>query len=681
MSTFYGTYPIEGIPTYATTAALPSVSYDGALALVLSTYTLYTYEAGSTSWVAIANPGAATAIDGLTGDVTATGPGVVVATLASTISGAKIFSTSLQSPIFKSSTANPASAGVLRLANTDLIEWRNAANSANFSISLDASNILQITAPVGMNSQKVSSVLDPTSAQDAATKNYVDTHFLANPMTTLGDIIYGGASGTPTRLAGNTAASTQLLSSVGSGGLATAPVWLTATNASTASTIVLRDGSSNFSAGTITAALTGIASGNTTYSANNHGVVLSSSTNAMTVLAPDSSATKVLKSGGASADPSWLAYDNANTVSTLVFRDSSGNFSAGTITATVTGTSSGNTSYSANNHGVVISGAANVMTVIAPDASATKVLKSGGSSADPSWLAYDNANTASTLVFRDGSGNFTAGTVTAALTGTASGNTTYSANNHGLIFSSATNAMTVLAPDASTTKVLKSGGSSADPSWATLASLHTAPTVQKFTSSSGTYTTPTSPAPLYIRVVMVGGGGGGFGTGTSPGAASAGGNTTFGSSLLVANGGSAATNTGGAAGGTGSLGSGPIGVALSGASGSAGVFNSSNVNAGGGAGGNSYFGGGAGQSAGGVAGGNGVTNSGGGGAGGSTGANTFFPGGGGGAGGFVDAIIASPSATYAYAVGATGGGSSAGTNGTAGGSGAAGIIIVYEFYQ
>lgn len=134
-----------------------------------------------------------------------------------------------------------------------------------------------------------------------------------SPMTTLGDTIYGGASGTGTRLAGNTASTTQLLSSVGSGGLATAPVWLTATSTNTASAPVIRDGSGNFSSGTITAALTGTASGNTTYTANNHGVVLSGSGNTMTVIAPDASVTKVLTSGGASADPTWAAPASAAT--------------------------------------------------------------------------------------------------------------------------------------------------------------------------------------------------------------------------------------------------------------------------------------------------------------------------------------------------------------------------------
>ena len=55
-------------------------------------------------------------------------------------------------------------------------------------------------------------------------------------------------------------------------------------------------------------------------------------------------------------------------------------------------------------------------------------------------------------------------------------------------------------------------------------------------------------------------------------------------------------------------------------------------------------------------------------------------GGGGGAGGFVDAIISSPAATYAYSVGSGGSGGSAGTSGHTGGAGAAGYIEVTEFY-
>jgi hypothetical protein len=52
----------------------------------------------------------------------------------------------------------------------------------------------------------------------------------ANPMTTLGDVIYGAGGGTATRLAGNTTTTTQFYSSTGSGSAAAAPA-LAALNA------------------------------------------------------------------------------------------------------------------------------------------------------------------------------------------------------------------------------------------------------------------------------------------------------------------------------------------------------------------------------------------------------------------------------------------------------------------
>lgn len=50
-----------------------------------------------------------------------------------------------------------------------------------------------------------------------------------NPMTTLGDTIYGGASGVQTRLAGNTTATRKFMLSVGDGSDAAAPSWSTVT--------------------------------------------------------------------------------------------------------------------------------------------------------------------------------------------------------------------------------------------------------------------------------------------------------------------------------------------------------------------------------------------------------------------------------------------------------------------
>lgn len=208
------------------------------------------------------------------------------------------------------------------------------------------------------------------------------------------------------------------------------------------------------------------------------------------------------------------------------------------------------------------------------------------------------------------------------------------------------------------------------------------PTITRLTSGSGTYNPPSNVR--FLRIKMVGGGGGGAGGGTAAGtSATAGGNTTFGTSLLVANGGAGALNQNGAggAGGSASLGTGPIGMALTGASGNGGQYNaSSGAHFSGGTGGVSPFGG-AGQ-AGGFSnnGGNAVSNTGsGGGGGGTNGTSLSYSGSGGGAGGYVEAQINYPQASYSYAVGSGGSGGS-GTGTTTGGTGGSGVIIIEEHY-
>lgn len=216
----------------------------------------------------------------------------------------------------------------------------------------------------------------------------------------------------------------------------------------------------------------------------------------------------------------------------------------------------------------------------------------------------------------------------------------------------------------------------------------TLPTIQKFTSGSGTYTTPAGVA--YIRVRAVGGGGGGSGSSTSAAnngnVGGDGGATYFGTSLISANGGTgggATTGANGGTGGTASLGTGPIGTALSGANGSAvvegqGVLTTYTFKGIDGAA--SAFGGaGRGGLAGANAGGAGVTNTGGGGGGAGAPAGGIT-GSGGGAGGFVDAIITSPNSSYAYTVGAAGAAGATGTGGAAGGAGGSGYIEVTEYY-
>jgi hypothetical protein len=209
--------------------------------------------------------------------------------------------------------------------------------------------------------------------------------------------------------------------------------------------------------------------------------------------------------------------------------------------------------------------------------------------------------------------------------------------------------------------------------------VYTAPTVQSFTSGSGTYTTPANVK--YIKIKMVGGAGGGGGSGTGAGATGNGGNTTFGTSLLTASGGSGATTGGGGAGGGGggtTINSPAVRILKAdGATGQYGSFNADEL---GGGGGVSPLGG-AGRGGGRAVAGQAATTNSGSGGGGGGGFTGLAGAGGGGAGGYIESLITSPSATYAYAIGSGGSGGSAGTSGYAGGLGGSGYIVVEEYYN
>ena len=158
---------------------------------------------------------------------------------------------------------------------------------------------------------------------------------------------------------------------------------------------------------------------------------------------------------------------NANTASKVVARDASGNFSAGTITATLSGsatsaTTATNLAGGAANQIAYQTGSGTTGFATAPSAS-NQVLNWNGSAF--TWSAgtisgvalgsnlntltfgtfltgtsYNgsgavtiatnatNANTASTIVARDASGNFSAGTITAALSGNATTSSSTSGN-------------------------------------------------------------------------------------------------------------------------------------------------------------------------------------------------------------------------------------------------------------
>jgi len=263
---------------------------------------------------------------------------------------------------------------------------------------------------------------------------------------------------------------------------ATFTVTSNATNANTASTIVFRDASGNFSAGTITAALTGNASTATAWAtgrtlsltgdvtgtsasfdgSGNISIATTIAANSV-ALGTDTTGNYVATgavsgnglSGSASAEGATFTVTsnatNANTASTIVFRDASGNFSAGTITAALSGNASTATKW-ATGRTITLTGdvtgtsvafdgsgnlsfattiAANSVALgtdttgnyVAAGATSGNGISGSVSSEGGTFTVTSNAtnaNTASTLVFRDASGNFSAGTITANLTGTAS---------------------------------------------------------------------------------------------------------------------------------------------------------------------------------------------------------------------------------------------------------------------
>lgn len=215
-----------------------------------------------------------------------------------------------------------------------------------------------------------------------------------------------------------------------------------------------------------------------------------------------------------------------------------------------------------------------------------------------------------------------------------------------------------------------------DPAWG--AGSTSAPTVQVFTSSAGTYTTPANCTAILVRAVAGGGGGAGAGASTAP-AGSTGGTTTFNSVNAVGGTGGAANNGAGGAGGTG--GTGTATLRVSGSAGGGGFANSGNGTNG--CGGNApFFAGGAPavftQTATGIS---GIANTGGGGAGAGGTSGVYGAGGGGGSGEYMEILIASPDASYSYAVGAAGaGGVGTGSGAATGGAGGAGRIIVTEYY-
>jgi hypothetical protein len=232
-----------------------------------------------------------------------------------------------------------------------------------------------------------------------------------------------------------------------------------------------------------------------------------------------------------------------NTASKVVARDSSGNFAAGTITASLSGnattattatniaggtanqipfqTSAGTTAFatapSASNqvlnwNGSAFTWSAGTISGV-PLGSNLNSLTAGtyltgtaynGSAAQTWTVDATDANTASKVVARDASGNFSAGTITATLSGNATSATNLAGGGAGQIPYNTGSAATAFLAAGTAGQLLQSNGTSA-PSWVNVSSPSKASgaLIVNTTTVSENYTLPAGSNAMSVGPITV----------------------------------------------------------------------------------------------------------------------------------------------------------------------------------
>jgi hypothetical protein len=209
--------------------------------------------------------------------------------------------------------------------------------------------------------------------------------------------------------------------------------------------------------GSITIAATSSGTVSSVASGNGMDFTTITSTGTVTMGTPSTLSAATTNSLTPTSHTHAITTASANTASTIVARDASGNFSAGTITASLSGNATTATTLATARtiNGVSFNGSANITVT----ANTTNTLTRGtyltgdnfnGSAATTWAVDATTTNTASKVVARDASGNFAAGTITAALSGNATTATTATnATNVAVTTSAAASAFKV--PFANTT--------------------------------------------------------------------------------------------------------------------------------------------------------------------------------------------------------------------------------------
>jgi hypothetical protein len=281
-------------------------------------------------------------------------------------------STSIPNGATTATSANTASAIVARDASGNF-----SAGTITAALSGNASTATSATTATNLAGGSVGTIPYQTAAATTAmlavgtSGQYLKSNGAAAPSW---DNLPAVNNGTLTMAVSGTGLSGSATFTANQAGNSTFTVTSNATSSNTASTIVARDASGNFSASTITASLSGNATSATTstnLAGGSAGTIPYQSAAGTTAMLAAGTAGFYLQANGAAA-PSWVAPPTIGN---------------GTLTMNVSGNGlSGSQTFTANQSG-----------------NATYTVTSNATS----------ANTASTIVFRDASGNFNAGIVTA----------------------------------------------------------------------------------------------------------------------------------------------------------------------------------------------------------------------------------------------------------------------------
>ena len=171
-----------------------------------------------------------------------------------------------------------------------------------------------------------------------------------------------------------------------------------ATAVNTANTIVYRDASGNFNAGTITATL----SGNATSATTSSNATLAAK--ATTLARAGDGTAMTFNWSGQAGQPSWL-WGGSDGVNMYVYNPSNFNVTSATTAGTVTTAAQPAITSVGTLTGLTVSGAISCTSISGNGAGLTSIANSA--------TTATSANTANTIVLRDSSGNFSASVITA----------------------------------------------------------------------------------------------------------------------------------------------------------------------------------------------------------------------------------------------------------------------------